>query len=76
MVCPHNKSQGADPEYGVDHPEGAEGFGLSRGVGDNVRNSPKAGENEDVDFWVAKKSEEMLVEDGVPAACGVKEGGV
>jgi len=38
--------------------------------------STKSRENKNIDFWVAKKSEKMLVENWVSSARRVKEGGV
>ena len=34
----------------------------------------EAGENKNIDLWVAKESEEVLVENGVSAPCRVEEG--
>jgi hypothetical protein len=41
-----------------------------------MRNYPKSWEDENVNFWVSKKSEQMLEQDWVTPSRGVKEGGV
>jgi hypothetical protein len=42
----------------------------------NVRNSPKSWKNKNIDFWVPKESEEVLVENRVPTAGRVEKGRV
>lgn len=45
-------------------------------MGDNVGDCAEAGENKNIDFWVTKKSEKVLVQNWVSSPGGVKEGGV
>lgn len=39
-------------------------------------NYSEAGEDQNIYFGVAEESEQVLVEDGIPTSCRVKEGGV
>jgi len=39
-----------------------------------VRNYAETREDKNVDFRVPEESEQVLVEDRIPSACGVKEG--
>lgn len=43
-------------------------------VGYNVGDHSKPGEDEDVDLWVTKESEEVLVQDWVSPSSWVEEG--
>lgn len=60
MVCSDDEAQDSDPYYGIDYSKGPKGFGFARGVGDDMGDCAKSREDEDVDFWVAEKSEEVL----------------
>jgi len=42
----------------------------------NLGHHPKPRKDENVDFWVPKKSKEVLVENGVTSTRGIKKRGV
>jgi len=41
-----------------------------------VGDHSEARENKNVNFWVTEESEEVLIENRISSACGVKESGV
>lgn len=45
MVGSDNKAKGPDAKYSINYSEGSKRFWLSRGVGNNVRDSSKSWEN-------------------------------
>lgn len=61
MMCPHNKSKEADGHYGPYHAHVPEGFFFACIIGDNVRDHAEPRQNKNIDLWVAKESEEVLI---------------
>lgn len=74
MVSPDNEPQESDGHYGSDHAHITERFFFAGVVGHNVGNHAKPGKNKNIDFGVAKESEQVLIKDWVSSTCGVEEG--
>jgi len=73
VVGPYNEAKEADGHYCSDHSHVAERFFFAGVISYNVGNYSKAGKNKNIYFGMAKESEEVLVEDGVPSSCRVEE---
>lgn len=76
VVSSYDEAEKANSHYCSDHAYVSERFFFARVVGDNVRDYTEAREDEDIDFRVSEESEQMLVQDWVSSAGGVKEGGI
>lgn len=76
MVGSDEESQDPNGGHGVDHAQVAEGFLLTRVVGDYVGDYAESGENKDINFRVTKESKQVLVQYGVPPSGRIEEGGV
>jgi len=61
MMGSDNKPEEPNCQYGVNHAYSSEGVFLMGVMSDNVGDSAKCRENQNVDFRMAKKSEKVLV---------------
>lgn len=76
MVGSDNKAEEANRQYGSHHTYVAERLFFIGVISYDMGDNAKSGENKNIHFGVTKESEEVLIEDGVPSAGGVKKGGV
>ena len=74
MVAPHRPAHNADDDAG-ENDEGVAEKGLFGEGGQDFGHDPHRGQDEDVDLGVAEHPEQVLPEDRVAAAGGVKEVG-
>ena len=72
MVGPHDEADHTDSDHRVRHAEVAK-YGLAAEGRDDLRDHAKARQDHDVDLWVTKEPEQVLVQDRVTAARGVEE---
>lgn len=76
MVGSDNKAQETNREYGSYYSHIPEGFFFVRVIGYYMRDDAEAWEDKNIDFRVAKESEQMLIENWVSASGRVKEGSI
>ena len=76
VVGSHDEPQEPDGYHGSNHSYISEGFFFAGVIRYDVRNYSKAWENENINFWVAEESEQVLVENGVTTSCWVEERGI
>lgn len=74
MVGSDDESKESDGHHSSDHSYVAERLFFTRVVGYDMGDYPEPGQDENVDFGVAEESEQVLVKDWVPTACGVEKG--
>lgn len=73
MMCSDYEPEKGNSPHGVDHPQRPESIPFGRKMVHDLGHHPEAREDENVHFRVAKKSEEVLVEDGISPAGGIEE---
>ena len=74
MVCPHDEAQTTDADQRPDHRQITE-HRLAGERGEHVADDTEAGQDNDVDFRVAKEPQDVLIEDRIAAAFGLEERG-
>ena len=70
VVAPNHIAQEADRDHATDHRAHPAEKRLARKRRKNVRNDPEAGDDRDVNLWMAKEPEQMLPKKG--RASGVR----
>ncbi|OIQ71951.1 hypothetical protein GALL_464280 [mine drainage metagenome] len=74
VVCPHDEAQHADCHHRVNHRQVAEDRFFREGR-DDVADDAEAGNDDDVDLWVTKEPQDVLIQHRIAATSGVEEGG-
>jgi len=72
VVRSYKETKQTNRKHRVNHPQGPKN-GFTGESLDNVADNTKPRQNKNVDFWVAEESEQVLVENDVPAHSWVEE---
>ena len=69
----NNKAKNSNSKHSINYPQYSKWLRLIRVVRDNVGNRTKTRQNKNINFGVAKKSENMLKKNRVPSPCRIKK---